>query len=179
MSYGRCRLYGKLPDVTYGYGCLFLIGGLWAGIGSGILALSVTEPRSHLERFAGPLVTLWLVWLAMDLTGLTERLAEAWYLHDTDWFAALSALLVAGVCTVGPPSKPACILIMVPGRRLVSGIHNPDQPLGLHDAAARNWSGCVGLFPRCSICCARRTDCHRRSALGLSGRAVGLPLAIL
>jgi len=49
MSYGRITGYtgsSSLLDVTYGYGCLFLIGGLWAGIGSAVLSLSVTQPRS-------------------------------------------------------------------------------------------------------------------------------------
>src|SRR4030042_1988306 len=83
MSYGLIIGYtasSSMPDVAYGYGCLFLIGGLWAGIGSAILALSVTPSRSSLERFAGPLVLLWVVWFAMDLSGLTEWLAATGYL---------------------------------------------------------------------------------------------------
>ncbi|MHC4542094.1 MAG: hypothetical protein ACYS74_20285 [Planctomycetota bacterium] len=56
MSYGRVIGYtasSSLPDVAYGYASLFLIGGLWGGIGAAILSLSVTESRSYLERFAG------------------------------------------------------------------------------------------------------------------------------
>ncbi|UCC97112.1 MAG: hypothetical protein JSW66_14855 [Phycisphaerales bacterium] len=152
MSYGRIVGYtasASLPDVTYGYACLFLIGGLWAGIGSGILALSITESRSYLERFAGPLAALWLVWLVMDLSGLTERLVTMWYLHDTDWFAASSALLVAGVyAALVPRNRPACILIAALASGWWAGYIILTVLQGLHMTPPRsdNWSGCIGLF---------------------------------
>ena len=164
MSYGRIIGYtasSSLPDVTYGYACLFLIGGLWAGIGSGVLALSVTEPRSYLERFAGPLVILWLVWLAMDLSGLTARLAQTWYLHDTDWFAALSALLVAGVYAVLiRRDRPACILIAVLACGWWAGYIILTGLLGLHMTPPRsdNWSGCVGLLAALVLYLVRRKN---------------------
>ena len=164
MSYGIVIGYtasGSLPDVAYGYASLFLIGGLWGAIGSGILAMSVTQPRSFLERFAGPLATLWLVWLAMDLSGLTGWLAETWSLHDTDWFAATSALLVAGAyALIVPRGRPACVFILVlaigwwAGYILLTGV------LGLHMTPPRsdNWSGCVGLFVAMVLYLIRRRD---------------------
>ena len=164
MSYARVVGYtasASLPDVTYGYACLFLIGGLWAGIGAGVLALSVTEPRSYLERFAGPLVALWLAWLAMDLTGLTAWLAETWYLHDTDWYAALSALLVAGVCAVlVPRDRPACVLIAVLACGWWAGYIILTSLLGLHMTPPRsdNWSGCVGLLAALLLYLVRRKN---------------------
>jgi hypothetical protein len=152
MSYAQIVGYtasSSLPDVAYGYGCLFLIGGLWAGIGSAILALGVTQPRSYLENFAGPLVALWLVWFAMDISGLTGWLAETWYLNDTDWFAALSALLVAGVyAVIVPRSRPACFFIMLLAFGWWAGYIILTGLLGLRMTPPRsdNWSGCVGLF---------------------------------
>lgn len=152
MSYGQITGYtasSSLPEVLYGYGCLFLIGGLWAGIGSAVLAMSVTSSRSYLERFAGPLVALWLVWLVMDLSGLTERLVETWYLNDTDWFAASSALLVAGVCAVAAPrTRPACYLIALLAAGWWVGYIILTGLLGLRMTPPRsdNWSGCIGLF---------------------------------
>ena len=152
MSYGVVVGYtaaSSLPDVAYGYASLFLIGGLWAGIGSAILALSVTQRRSYLESFAGPLVALWLVWFAMDLSGLTGWLAETWYLNDTDWFAALSALLVAGLyAAIVPRSRPACIFIILLAGGWWAGYIVLTGLLGLHMTPPRsdNWSGCVGLF---------------------------------
>jgi hypothetical protein len=152
MSYARITGYtasSSLPDVAYGYACLFLIGGLWAGIGSGILALGVTQSRSYLECFVGPLVALWLVWFAMDLSGLTERLVRAWYLHDTDWVAALSALLVAGAYAITiSRSRPACTLIISLAAGWWAGYVILTALLRLHMTPPRsdNWSGCVGLF---------------------------------
>ena len=164
MSYGRVIGYtasSSLPDVVYGYASLFLIGGLWGGIGSGILALSVTQSRSYLERFTGPLAVLWLVWLAMDLSGLTEQLVEAWYLHDTDWFAASSALLVAGVYALMiPRARPACVFILVLAAGWWAGYILLTGVLGLHMTPPRsdNWSGCVGLFIALILYLIRRKD---------------------
>ena len=164
MSYGRIIGYtasSSLPDVAYGYASLFLIGGLWGGIGSGILALSVTQSRSFLERFAGPLVTLWLVWLAMDLSGFTGWLVEAWYLHDSDWFAASSALLVAGACAlIVPRDRPACVFISVLAAGWWAGYILLTGVLGLHMTPPRsdNWSGCVGLFIALVFYLIRRKD---------------------
>jgi hypothetical protein len=152
MSYGRVIGFtasSSFPDVVYGYGSLFLIGALWAGIGSAILALSITQSRSYLESFAGPLVALWLVWFAMDISGLTEKLADTWYLNDTDWFAALSALLVAGVyAAVVPRSRPACFFIMLLAGGWWAGYIILTVLLRLHMTPPRsdNWSGCVGLL---------------------------------
>jgi hypothetical protein len=152
MSYGQITGYtasSSLADVAYGYGCLFLIGSLWAGIGSAILALSVTQSRSYLERFAGPLAALWLLWFAMDLSGLTEWLVQTWYLHDTDWVAALSAFLTAGVYALLIPSaRPACFFIMLLAGGWWAGYIILTGLMGLRMTPPRsdNWSGCVGLF---------------------------------
>ncbi|MBL7186261.1 MAG: hypothetical protein ISS70_08030 [Phycisphaerae bacterium] len=152
MSYGRVIGYtagSSLPDVAYGYASLFLIGGLWGGTGAAILSLSVTESRSYLERFAGPLVALWLVWFAMDLSGLTGWLAETWYLNDTDWIAASSALVVAGVyAAMFRRGRQACVLIMSLAGGWWAGYTILTGLLRLHMTPPRsdNWSGCVGLF---------------------------------
>ncbi len=171
MSYGIVIGYtasDSLPDVAYGYASLFLIGGLWGGIGSGILAQSVTQPRSFLERFTGPLVALWIVWFGMDMSGLTDYLSETWYLHDTDWFAASSALLVAGIyALIVPRSSPACVLIIILAVGWWIGYIFLTVVLGLHMTPPRsdNWSGCVGLFIALIIYLIRRRD---RTALMLA-----------
>ncbi len=152
MSYGRVVGYtaaSSLPDVLYGYASLFVIGGLWAGVGSAVLAMSVTQPSSALERFARPLVALGIVWAILGLTGWTDWLAERWYLHDTDWVGASSALLVAGVCALLFASdRRACALIAALAGGWWAGYLILVGALGLHMTPPRsdNWAGCVGLF---------------------------------
>lgn len=152
MSYGRIIGYtasASLPNVAYGYACLFIIGGLWAGIGSGILAMSLTRPFSALNGFVAPLISLLVVWLGLDLTGVSERLAEKWSMHDTDWVAATSAIAVAMVYgRIFPNSRSACILTGRLGLSWWLGYLLLTVALDLHMTPPRsdNWSGCVGLF---------------------------------
>jgi len=178
MSYGIVIGYtasDSLPDVAYGYAGLFLIGALWGGIGSGILAQSVTQPRSCLERFAGPLVALWLVWFAMDMSGLTDYLSETWYLHDTDWVAASSAFLVAGVyALIVHRDRSACVFILILAVGWWAGYIILTVVLGLHMTPPRsdNWSGCVGLFVALVIYLIRRRN-RAALILGLCGFLAG------
>lgn len=172
MSYGKVIGYtasSSFLDVTYGYASLFLIGGLWAGTGAALLAMSVTQPRSYLERFAGPLVVLWVVWFALDLSGYTEQLVDRWYLHDTDWVAASSALIVAGaIAFIFPNARPACRLIATLAGGWWIGYLLLTVTLGLRMTPPRsdNWSGCVGLFVALLIYLRTRRD---RAALRMAG----------
>lgn len=152
MSYGRIIGYtasSSLLDVSYGYGCLFLIGGLWGGIGSAFLAMSVTESRSYLERFSLPLIALFLGWWGLDITGKTDQMVELWYLNDTDWVAALSALIVAMILgLVIRRVRSACLFIATLAASWWAGYLLLTVALGLHMTPPRsdNWSGCLGLF---------------------------------
>jgi len=164
MSYGRVIGYtasSSLLDVLYGYASLLLIGGLWAGVGAAILTLSVTAPRSYLEQFARPLVVLGMVWLLMGLTGLTERLVQWQYLHDTDWVGASSALAVAAVCAVLlPRDRSACVLIAVLALGWWGGYLVLTGLLGLHMTPPRsdNWAACTGLFVALVLYLLRRKE---------------------
>ncbi len=177
MSYGQVVGYtaaASLPDVLYGYASLFIIGGLWAGVGSAFLALSVTQSWSFLERFARPLVVLGLVWLVMTLTGLTARLADTWSLNDTDWIGASSALLVAGVCAVLIPSdRSACALIAVLAGGWWAGYLVLTGLLGLHMTPPRsdNWAGSFGLFTVLVVYLLRKKD---RAAVMAAGHGFGI-----
>lgn len=152
MSYGQIIGYTAASsplDVFYGYACLFLIGGLWAGVGSAVLAQSVTQSRSYLEQFARPLIVLGLVWSLLHVTGVAGRLADTWSLHDTDWVGALSALAVGGVCALlFPRDRGACAMIAVLAAGWWVGYLVLVQLFGLHMTPPRsdNWAGSVGLF---------------------------------
>jgi hypothetical protein len=184
MSYGRVIGYtaaSSFIDVAYGYASLFLIGALWAGIGAAFLATSVTQPRSYLERFAGPLVALWIVWLALDLSGLTDRYSGRQYLHDTDWIAATSALVVAGgYALFFPKGRSACALIATLAAGWWAGYLLLTVVFGLRMTPPRsdNWSGCVGLFVALLIYlrCRRDRAALRLAAFGFLAGGVGFAL---
>jgi hypothetical protein len=164
MSYARITGYtasSSLPDVFYGYACLFVIGGLWAGIGSAILALSITRPAAYLERFARPLAALWLVWVILSLSGATSWLSDRWSLNDTDWVGAASALAVAGAwALVFPADRSACGLIAVLAGGWWAGYLLLTALFGLHMTPPRsdNWAGCVGLFAALLMYLRRQQD---------------------
>jgi hypothetical protein len=151
MSYGKIIGYtahSSLPDVTYGYGCLLVIGALWGGIGGGILALGLTRARSELERFASPLVAIYVTWLALDFSGVTEALSSRWPLNDTDWVAAASALIVSAIgLRAGARSREAFGLIFWLATGWWLGLAVLTLGLGLRMTPPRgdNWAGCVGL----------------------------------
>jgi len=153
MSYGRVIGYtaytASYADVAYGYASLFVIGALWGGIGAGVLAMGLTMRRSDLERYAGPLVALWVVWLVLDFSGATNWLSNRWYFYDTDWVAAVSALLTAGVYgALRRESRPATGLFLLLAAAWIAGCGFLTGLLGLRMTPPRsdNWSGCVGLL---------------------------------
>ena len=45
----------SFPDVLWAFGGVFLVGCLWSGIGSAILSLALTRPRSEFNGYIGPL----------------------------------------------------------------------------------------------------------------------------
>jgi hypothetical protein len=172
MSYAKITGYtagSSLLDAFYGYACLFLIGGLWAGVGAAILGMSVTQTRSYLEQFARPLVVLWIVWVLLSVTGATDRLVGRWYLHDTDWVGALSALMVSGACAVlFPRDRGACALIVILSTGWWVGYLVLVGLFDLHMTPPRsdNWAGCVGLSIALVVYLLRRRD---RTAVVLAG----------
>ena len=152
MSYGIVIGYtaaSSFVDVLYGYACLFVIGALWGSVGAGILALGVTESRSELERFAGPLLAFYIVLTGLNLSGATDWLSERWSLHDSDWVAATAALVTASIYAVlRPEARKACILIAVLAAGWWVGLAVLTLALNLRMTPPRsdNWAGCVGLW---------------------------------
>lgn len=152
MSYGRVIGYtagSQFLDVTYGFACLFLIGALWGGIGAGVLSLSVTLKRSELEQFTIPLSVLWLLWLALDFSGLTSFLHELSNPYDVDWVSATSAILLFSMLYLTRPSlqRPCWLLLLLSlGWCLGFVILTPLLGLRMTPPRGDNWAGCVGLY---------------------------------
>jgi hypothetical protein len=152
MSYGIVIGYtasSSFASVLYGYAGLFLIGALWGSVGAGVLALGITETRSDLERFTGPLVAFYLALTGLQLSGVTDWLSERWPLHDTDWVAATVALLVAGgYAVLRPAARQACGLLALLALGWWLGLAVLTGGLGLRMTPPRsdNWAGQLGLW---------------------------------
>lgn len=107
LSYMEQTLYAlsdSLPDVLFGYTILLFLGGLWAGIGGGVLGLALTEPRSELERLIRPFTWICAVFLAEYVyLFFSPSLAEAREtftvrnFHGGDWESATITLVVSGL----------------------------------------------------------------------------------
>ena len=71
-SYGLLIGYsqgGSWLNSAYGYVGLFLVGGLYGGIGAAILSMGLTSPRSSLDKYLWPMVIIYCSWLLLEWTG--------------------------------------------------------------------------------------------------------------
>jgi hypothetical protein len=158
ISYMQVIAYthsGHSSSVLYGFACLFIIGFLWAAIGGAGAALPACLERARLTEFFVPLTTLFAAWCLQDLlTGLIEpaeaqfRQASPLYWYDTDWLAALFAILaVAGLALVRRRLDSGSSLILHMAIGWWVGFLLLVVVLGLRMTPPRgdNWAGCVGM----------------------------------
>ncbi|MCA9038834.1 MAG: hypothetical protein KDA65_00665 [Planctomycetaceae bacterium] len=94
-SYGIIIGYSKggtLRNSLFGYASLWLVGGLYSGIGAGFLGLALTKSRSWLQQFIWPLTIMYSAWLGIVYLSLLEPIfehflgqgeatADAWWHH--------------------------------------------------------------------------------------------------
>ncbi len=100
------------PDVLWAFACIFLVGLLWSGIGSAILSFALTEPRSVLNGFIGPLmangVALFVAYAVLaarpDWRDSLDAFGAA-NLHDTKWLAATIILVTSALFWVARPAE--------------------------------------------------------------------------
>ena len=196
ISYAKIVSYvchTSFNDVLYGYTCLFIIGGMWAGIGAGILALALTESSETLDRWMPPLAVLWALWQIADFSGLTNYLdRNAWlhhpdrlsWLSDADWVAALLALVAAGLTALFVRrSRPqaACIAILASGWLIAFFVLVGLCHLHMTPPRGDNWAGCAGLF--LAFCAYLRWQNNRAAlylvAWGLFAGGFGFAIATL
>ena len=138
----------SFPNVYYGYACLFIVGGIWGGIGAGLLSFGVTKPRSYLNMFIGPLTVIYVTWFFLDKVGLLDWLQQKWSIYDTYWVKSASAFIVGSAYwLIDRKSRPACQLIVLItvawwlGLGLLTGV------LGLHMTPPRSdsWAALLGV----------------------------------
>jgi hypothetical protein len=158
MSYMQVIAYthsGHSGSVLYGFACLFLIGFLWAAIGGAGSALPACLTDEQLAEFFVPLITVFAAWILQDLViehwlpTLPEyRHTNPLYWYDTDWVAALVAILaVLGLAVARRRLDSASVLILHVAVGWWLAFLLLVNLLGWRMTPPRgdNWAGCIGM----------------------------------
>lgn len=104
ISYMQVIAYtcsGHSPTIAYGFASLFLVGFLWAAPGAAGLGLALELPGRRLRELPPMLACLGAVWSLQSVVeavlahDAAHRHEDLLYWYDTDWLAALTALLAA------------------------------------------------------------------------------------
>src|ERR1041385_5306162 len=114
ISYMQVIAYthsGHSGSVLYGFACLFLIGFLWAVLGGAGAALPAFLSREKLTEFFVPITAVFIGWTLQDIAVATWfamdpdfRHQSPLYWYDTDWLAALVAIVaLLPLALVRPP----------------------------------------------------------------------------
>ena len=161
-SYGLLIGYsqgGSWLNSAYGYSGLFIVGGLYCGMGGALLAMGLTASRSLLYQFLWPLILTYCTWLLLDGMGLKawsleifakvpERPLETRWLYDTLWLDAVATLLLSTLLWIFvPPWRPATALIALLSIAWLGGMFLLIGAMGLRMNPSRGdaWAGCVGM----------------------------------
>jgi hypothetical protein len=94
---------GHLPSQVYGFACLFVIGFIWGALGGAGTALPACLDRERLTGLFPPIMAVLSAWLLgylliprfvhVDSGAMRHEAPLYWY--DTNWIAALMALVAA------------------------------------------------------------------------------------
>jgi hypothetical protein len=165
ISYMQVIAYthsGHLPSVIYGFACLFVIGFIWAAIGTAGTALPACLSRERLTEFFVPLIVVCVAWTVQDIAmGFLDTLPSNrrheswWYWYDTDWVAAF--LAVAAVSLLAAVRRRICRaswLILCMGIGWWVGFVLLVLVLKLRMTPPRgdNWAGALGMTAAMLIC---------------------------
>jgi hypothetical protein len=104
ISYMQVIAYthsGHFPSQVYGFACLFVIGFTWAALGGAGTALPACLDRERLTALFAPLIAVLIAWTLQDflvplldpVPSMAHRHESRLYWYDTDWVAALLAIL--------------------------------------------------------------------------------------
>lgn len=155
MSYGIIIGYTRSTDlvsVAYGFGALFLEGFIWGGIGAGILALVIILKRKRLIEMIFPFIMVFVVWSILSII-LRSQLHDAdpaiLNYYDTDWIAAVGALLALMiVITIQQKITHAVSFMLHLTIGWLLGLFLFVTILGLHLSPPRsdNWAGALGVL---------------------------------
>src|SRR3972149_4716544 len=147
---------GHFLSMAYGFACLFVIGFLWGAIGGAGTALPAVLDRQRLTELFPPIVVLFLLWWLQGVVpavlvggGIVAPSDLAWMnWNDTDWIAALLAVVAAGVMwVVAPQLRRACSLVLHMSVGWWVAFLGLVIVLGLRMTPPRgdNWAGMLGM----------------------------------
>lgn len=158
ISYMQVIAYthsGHSGSVLYGFASLFVIGFLWAAMGGAGTALPAVLDRDRLTEFFAPLCVVFAAWW---LQGVADnwfvavnpqfRQESPLYWYDTDWLAALVAIVaVLAFALVRRRLDAASSLILHSAVGWWIGFLVLVVALGWRMTPPRgdNWAGCVGM----------------------------------
>jgi hypothetical protein len=92
---------GHLPSQVYGFACLGVIGFAWGALGGAGTALPACLDRQRLTSLFPPMLAVFVAWFLQDLVvpfiarveSARSRHESVLYWYDTDWIAALLAIV--------------------------------------------------------------------------------------
>lgn len=173
MSYMMVVGYTHSPHsgtVLYGFANLFVIGFLWASLGGAGIALPAfltgfnqDASSSTLALFFVPICAVFIGWslqaVLVDKILTTKRMKRhnsPLYWYDTDWLAALVAIVAALIVILfrrGIDMATALVLYMGIGWFVAFLLLVNVFKLRMTPPRGDNWSGCVGMVGGILVYC--------------------------
>jgi hypothetical protein len=190
ISYMQVIAYthsGHSGSVLYGFACLFLIGFLWAAMGGAGTALPALLKSAELRDFFPAVIAVFIGWCIQDiLTYLLVHVDSAFrqndplYWYDTDWLAALVAIvcvLVWGAIRKRLDRGTALVLHMAIGWWIGFLVLVVLFGWRMTPPRGDNWAGCLGMVLGMFVYFGRRVPGLAYAAL-LSGIIGGIGFAL-
>jgi hypothetical protein len=151
---------GHSPSQLYGIACLFVIGFLWAALGGAGTALPAVASRCRLVDLLPVigvvLVLWWLQGVALEPWLRSVGVNLDWY--DTDWLAALLAIVAAGATAlIRRRFDQSTSLVLHLAGGWWAGFGLLVLALGMRMTPPRgdNWAGCLGMTAGALVYCFR------------------------
>ncbi|MEP7336718.1 MAG: hypothetical protein ABI977_03055 [Acidobacteriota bacterium] len=164
MSYGMVIGYthsGHSASVLYGFASLFVIGFLWGAIGGAATALPAILDRARLTEFFVPLIVVFATWMLQEgfenwLVTINSdyRQESPLYWYDSDWLAAVTAIVALLALAAFRPSSPgrrrfdqasSLMLHMAVGWLVAFIVLVPLLGIRMTPPRGDNWAGSLGM----------------------------------
>ncbi len=143
------------PTVLYGFANLFVIGFLWAALGGAGIALPAFLTQTQLTQLFVPIAAVFIAWslqaVLVDKLLAPKRMQRhesPLYWYDTDWLAALTALIAALIVAIfrgGLDIGTTLVIYLAVGWFAGFLLLVNVCRLRMTPPRGDNWAGCVGM----------------------------------